>query len=785
MIRALLVVPFLLAGLSLGAVRGWGALPYGHGSAADDDLSEVRRELELGRHWHAAELLRAMDAMAPLGPEGRYLLAESLAGYRNWEGVLEVLDGAPWIDDVAPERGPYLLGRAHEALGNLVEAAGAYGKAYTAADDPGFEVGARLARSLYRAGGLEQALPVLETVASRGDVGPGIVGGLAWEMAREAAVDGDTVAVTALLARVSAPDMVRRARGYPAEAALAAGDSTRAEALFQELLESAESSGERARYGEQVARLTLSRGDTATAVEYFLEAFKAAPRSEAGMRSAAWVVDRVPLTPELAWDAARSLDRAGDGRRALEAYDAYVRLVRELGLQPDAGARVERARLAATVPGRVEEAVEEFRALDEHPDPAVGVRTLQVWRELRLRQGQTANARTLRQWLVERYPDTNAATEVVFLRGDAAQDRGEVETAVRYYRQVMEMAPTRTLAGLSRMRIGQLRLAANDMSEAAATFEAYLERFPEGRRWTEASFWAGYAREQLGQADAARVHYERVLNGDPFSYYGAQSAQALGRPYPPPVAPEPGALDPDWVAVALARLDLLEEAGLRATAEFHVDRITERAAAEGSAARYALAEGLIDRGLTIEGINQGWSLIREGEGWNERLLRIVYPFPNREMVEREAAEWGVDPYLVAGLIRQESAWDRDIVSSAGAIGLMQVMPATGAQLARASGLDGFSTESLESAEVNLHLGARFLRDMLERFGPDLPLVLSAYNAGPTRANRWKNFPEHADPLRFTERIPFTETRGYVKNVTRNRELYRALYADAVAPLSPQ
>ena len=275
-----------------------------------------------------------------------------------------------------------------------------------------------------------------------------------------------------------------------------------------------------------------------------------------------------------------------------------------------------------------------------------------------------------------------------------------------------------------------------------------------------------------------------MLAGDPFSYYGALSAAEAGRSYPPTLAPTPAAMNPAWVDTALIRLDLLEAAGLAAAAEFHVDRLQERVAAEGGAARYALAEGLIERGRTIEGINQGWALIREGDSWNPRLLRIVYPYPNREMVEREAEEWGVDPFLMAGLIRQESAWDHDIVSSAGAVGLMQVMPATGAQLARSIGPDGFSRESLESAEVNLHLGARFLRDMLDRFGPDLPLVLSAYNAGPTRASRWRSFPEHADPLRFTERIPFTETRGYVKNVTRNRDLYRALYADDQDVSSP-
>jgi soluble lytic murein transglycosylase len=103
------------------------------------------------------------------------------------------------------------------------------------------------------------------------------------------------------------------------------------------------------------------------------------------------------------------------------------------------------------------------------------------------------------------------------------------------------------------------------------------------------------------------------------------------------------------------------------------------------------------------------------------------------------------------------------------------MPPTGAQLARTHGPNGFTNESLTKPEVNLHLGAAFFVDMSRRYDNDLPLVLSAYNAGPTRATRWSRYPEASDPLRFTERIPFTETRGYVKSVRRNLGLYRALY----------
>ena len=109
---------------------------------------------------------------------------------------------------------------------------------------------------------------------------------------------------------------------------------------------------------------------------------------------------------------------------------------------------------------------------------------------------------------------------------------------------------------------------------------------------------------------------------------------------------------------------------------------------------------------------------------------------------------------------------------------MQVMPATGRALARSQGIRGFTAASLETAEINLHLGTSFWLDMERRYGDgELPLVLSAYNAGPTRARRWRRLPEFADPLRFTERIPFDETRGYVKAITRNIGLYQFLYGD--------
>jgi soluble lytic murein transglycosylase len=744
----------------------------------DDEvtLELAREELRTGRFWHAAELLEELLRGDGLEPEGLLLLAEARAGFRDWAGVREILEGNAWLDVLAPIRGHELLGRAYESAGEWDVALSHYTRAMERLGQRDFSLEARRIRAEMKSQGFDevpQALARLESTQAA------LAPYLAWELARDAADEGDPVAVAALRPFLGNGTLEARSLDLLARAVLKAGDSTRAEEMYRGLLDRGSGTGS-VGFRHQVAELTLARGDTAAAWELYRETLEASSRSQAGMRSAVALVDLGGLDRDLALRAARALDRLGDGSRALKAYDTYIELSREAGSEPEVGARVERARIASTVRSRVDEAVEEFRALDEHPDAGVGARVLDVWTGLRRRQGQTNNVRILQGWLVERYPNTDQAAQVVFLRGDRAQDQQDWDGAVSQYRNVTSMAPTRSLAGLAWMRIGQIHLQRGDDSSALEAYQGYLSAFPTGRRWAEASFWAGSILVGAGDTTTARPLLERVMRDDALSYYASEAARLLGRPFPLEVAPPPVMEDAPWVKEALEGLDLLEAAGLQASAEVHVSEIVQRADAEGPVAQYPLAEGLIARGRTIEGINRGWALRRAGEEQNHRLLAILFPFPQREMVRREAEEYDLDPILMAALIRQESAWDHDIVSSAGAIGLMQVMPPTGQQLARAIGPAGFTPESLEAAEVNLHLGGRFLRDMLDRYGPELPLVLSAYNAGPTRARRWSGFPEVVDRLRFTERIPFTETRGYVKNVTRNVALYRALYGDELA-----
>jgi soluble lytic murein transglycosylase len=446
------------------------------------------------------------------------------------------------------------------------------------------------------------------------------------------------------------------------------------------------------------------------------------------------------------------------------------------GVEPDPAVQLNRARLLSAV-GTHEAAVVEFRKLVETDDPVFELRVLEEWRRARSRQGRRDAVRTIEGWIIDRYPESRAAVDIVVAWATSALSRGSYPEAAAGFERAIAMEPSHASAGLARMRLGQIRLQQDDEEAAVEVFGSYLEEFPNGRRWAEAAYWVGRTLVALGRDEDAREYLSEIRDRDVLSYYGVLVSDLLEEPFRPDVPAGPVSAPRRWLRDELRTLDLLVAAGLDIGVEAHVDGLIARTE-ESVPEALDLADALIERGFSIEGINVGWALLADGAPQSKRLLRVLYPFPYRELVTREASEREIDPIFLAALIRQESAFTPRIHSPAGAIGLMQVMPATGRELARSQGIRGFTAASLETAEINLHLGTRFLVDMERRYSDGkLPLVLSAYNAGPTRARRWRQLPEFADPLRFTERIPFDETRGYVKNITRNIGVYQFLYGD--------
>jgi soluble lytic murein transglycosylase len=176
-------------------------------------------------------------------------------------------------------------------------------------------------------------------------------------------------------------------------------------------------------------------------------------------------------------------------------------------------------------------------------------------------------------------------------------------------------------------------------------------------------------------------------------------------------------------------------------------------------------------------VAEGWRAKAKRVGWSRPLLEAIYPLPFSGALADAARLRGLDARFVAGLARRESLFDPEIVSSANAVGLMQLLPQTARDVAPRAGLPEYRRSQLTVPQVNLLLGTQYLADMLERFDGDPIAGLISYNAGPHRFVRWREFPEFADPEARGERIPFRETREYVRAVTELAEIYRFLYPD--------
>jgi peptidoglycan lytic transglycosylase len=165
---------------------------------------------------------------------------------------------------------------------------------------------------------------------------------------------------------------------------------------------------------------------------------------------------------------------------------------------------------------------------------------------------------------------------------------------------------------------------------------------------------------------------------------------------------------------------------------------------------------------------------RMGDDFPSDFWWIAYPQGMREEVGLITKDIQVDADLVTAVIREESSYDPEAVSSVGALGLMQLMPGTAQWMAKRINLDSFSREKLYLPSVNIKLGSHYLAFLLDRFEGDPILAVAAYNAGPDMVARWKELNSTSDQDEFLEAIPYQETRSFVKRVMRSYYEYQEL-----------
>ena len=368
--------------------------------------------------------------------------------------------------------------------------------------------------------------------------------------------------------------------------------------------------------------------------------------------------------------------------------------------------------------------------------------------------------------------DAEVASSALYLLADLASDAGSDDTAIAAYRELYRKYPSNSRADDARFRAAILDLVHGRSRPAAVAFDSIVTGFPTSNERTASRYWSGRAWKAAGDSKKAAASWEAVLADQPASYYAIASARRLNRaPWAPAAAPEKFAPSP-WVDSAFARIALLQRLGMDTEVRFELDGLEERAAASKESA-LAAANAFRSHGEAPRAIRIATKMIEQGDH-DARIYRLAFPLVDRPELERQAKAQKLDAALVAGVIRQESAFDPHALSVANARGLMQVLPSVGAEIAKAMHYPVWSPVLLYDPDVNLQIGAAHLAAATEQYG-DLTRVLAAYNAGNSRVDRWSKKTGTDDAELFAEQIPFVETRDYVRVVQRNREIYRVLY----------
>ena len=337
-------------------------------------------------------------------------------------------------------------------------------------------------------------------------------------------------------------------------------------------------------------------------------------------------------------------------------------------------------------------------------------------------------------------------------------------------------------------------------ADAEALLRQHLERYPGPEHAAAALYFLG----RLGETNdppSAKAYYSEIGERYPNAYYADLADDRLSQPAMFGAVESAsvrqflnGVVWPVWrmekpftpTPATQARLDrahLLSAAGLEDLAEAEL-RYGARLESQPHvlAVRLAQVSGKYSspyRSLQlVKSLVPGYIQIPLDNA-PASFWRLLFPMPWRSELERNAKAQGLDPYIVAGLIRQESEFNPQAMSPAQAYGLTQLLPSTGRQLLKAP-RKRFRASLLFQPEVNLRLGTTYLRIMYDANMGHWERTLAAYNAGGSRVGNWMGWGEYREPAEFIESIPFTETRNYVLAVLRNASMYRKLYSEDVS-----
>jgi len=389
-------------------------------------------------------------------------------------------------------------------------------------------------------------------------------------------------------------------------------------------------------------------------------------------------------------------------------------------------------------------------------------------------------------------PNSQWLEQALLSAGNIYLLKKDYDNAIDQYRELQQRFPNGSRAAYAHWKTAWLSLRQGRNAEARSGFEQQIALYPSSAEVPAALYWRGRLAEEDNDFSTARAYYQKISERFRNFYYGELARQRLTKikveDDPPHLAlldrvppiktgAKVNADDPPTDNLRFQKAQLLANGALM---DFAVRELqaagneeqgswvpSETARLYQEASRYDVAIETLKRAVPDYFAMDLSSLPRE-------YWQALFPKPFWPDLKRYSSQNALDPYLVASLIRQESEFNPAAVSRKNAVGLMQLLPKVGKGVAKQEKLRHYSAQQLFTPAINLQLGTRYFRTMVDKFGA-FEYALAAYNAGSDRVEEWLGAGKYRDPQEFVESIPFTETREYVQAIQRNANVYRQLY----------
>jgi soluble lytic murein transglycosylase len=387
------------------------------------------------------------------------------------------------------------------------------------------------------------------------------------------------------------------------------------------------------------------------------------------------------------------------------------------------------------------------------------------------------------QALVRDFPDSSWSEEALNNLGTYYILKNDDAMAAKAFEQIFEKFPNGQRAERAAWKSGWWAYKNAEYAATVRTFEAAAASFPRSDYRPLFLYWSARSHGKLGAGADAESRLRLVITDYGNSYYGRLAGRHLSRSAQTALAADAVPAAGPSAAVRPAEPANADVIRLLLASGLYDDALNELRYAQRTGGSSPIVDATIAWAYNRKGeLRRAITLMRRAypqhltadQALPKEILQVIFPLTYWDLIRKHAAARNLDPYLVAALIGQESTFDAEVRSVANAWGLMQIVPATGRQLARSLGIRRFTTSMLTNPETNIRMGTLYFSRLVQQFGGTY-YALASYNAGENRVVRWKAERPGLDEDEFIDDIPFPETQNYVKRILGTAEDYRQLY----------